>query len=436
MSAELTKLRRSIHTYPFKYSPFQADRFFGLQNGALYVHIPFCSTKCHFCDFTVYTNKTDDMREQYVQRLCQEIARFPEYHPVFPRFKIDTMYFGGGTPGLLSSEQLIRILETCRRTYSFNPDCEISIEFDPNSVSLEKALALKDAGFTRVSVGVQSFNDELLKQSNRAHTVQAVYRAFDILSKAGFTNTNLDLIYPLPGLTQDVWMDSVQQALRLEPACISLYGLEVWPGTAYYNWLEKGKLKLPSPSEEVAMYTAAVDALESAGFVARSTNGYVHPGRAETYCRFLDYYWRTWPMLGFGVSAKSAVSDRLWVNVKGLRDYMQRVDAGEPVMDLVAYMSKAQEMRRVMIRGLKACEVSKHEFLQRFGVEMESVFGETIGTLVADGLLANEESRVCLTRKGRTFGTNVYEYFYTQEDKQPAAQNEVQFGISHLVMSA
>ncbi|NOK33331.1 radical SAM family heme chaperone HemW [Corallococcus exercitus] len=433
MSAELTKLRRSIHTYPFKYSPFQADRFFGLQNGALYVHIPFCSTKCHFCDFTVYVNKTDDMREQYVQRLCTEIARFPEQHPMFPRFKIDAIYFGGGTPGLLSSEQLIRILQTCRQTYSINPGCEITIEFDPDSVSLEKALAVKEAGFTRVSVGVQSFNDDLLKQSNRPHTARSVHAAFETLRKVGFTNTNLDLIYPLPGLTMDVWMDSVQQALRLEPACISLYGLEVWPGTAFHNWLEKGKLKLPNASTEVEMYTAAVDALESEGFVARSTNGYVHPGRAEAYSRFLDYYWRTWPMLGFGVSSKSAYDDRLWANVKGLKDYIQRVDAGEPVVDLVAYMSKAQEMRRVMIRGLKACEVSKQEFLQRFGVEMESVFGDIIGRLVADGLLANEDARVCLTRKGRTFGTNVYEYFYTDEDRKPATQNEVQFGISHLV---
>lgn len=433
MSAELTKLRRSIHTYPFKYSPFQADRFFELPSAALYVHIPFCSTKCHFCDFTVYVNKTDDMREQYVQRLCAEIERFPEQHPIFPRYRIDAVYFGGGTPGLLSGEQLQRILEACRRTYPFNPGCEISVEFDPESVSLEKLLAVKEAGFTRVSVGVQSFNDELLKQSNRPHTARSVHTAFELLHKVGITNTNLDLIYPLPGLTMDIWKDSVQQALRLEPACISLYGLEVWPGTAYYNWLEKGKLKLPSTAAEVDMYTAAVDMVEAEGFVARSTNGYVHPGRAEAYCRFLDYYWRTWPMIGFGVSSKSAASNRLWANVKGLQDYLKRVDAGEPVIDLVAYMSKAQEMRRVMIRGLKACEVSKHEFLQRFGVEMESVFGDILARLVGDGLVANEASRVCLTRKGRTYGTNVYEYFYTEEDKQPAAPGEVQFGISHLV---
>jgi oxygen-independent coproporphyrinogen-3 oxidase len=429
---KLSKIRRNIHTYPFKYSYIPPDEFFSRESAAIYIHIPFCSTKCHFCEYTVYTGKSDDTKEAYVQRLCEEIRRFPE-NRTFPSYRIEAIYFGGGTPGTLTGEQLGRILRTCRESFELLPGCEVCAEFDPNSVSREKLEEVKDAGFNRISVGVQSFNDELLKGANRPHDAAAIDRAFTAISDVGFSHTNVDLIYPLPGLSHEIWDDSVKRAIELETSCVTIYGLEVWPGTPYYNWMQKGKLELASGDDEVRMYEYAVDQLEARGFKARSNSGYYHPGRTEAYCRFLDYYWRTWPMIGFGVSSKSVVGNHLWTNVKPLKEYMDRVDAGRSVMDFGTRISKSQEMRRVMIRGLKMTEVGKEDFRDRFGTPMESAFGEQIRSLVADGLMLDEPDRVVLTKKGRAYGTNVYERFYTDDDLRPTKSGEVQFGISQLL---
>jgi oxygen-independent coproporphyrinogen-3 oxidase len=435
MEKKLTKIRRNIHTYPFKYHQIPAEEFFSPARGVLYLHIPFCSTKCHFCDYTVYVNRSLNLQERYVQALCEEVQRFPE-NPAFPRFEIESIYIGGGTPGLLSAAQLLRILDACRQTFQLTGDCEIGLEFDPDCVELEKLRQLAEGGFNRISIGVQSFDNDLLKQSNRPHDADSIYRAFDVVRSSGIRHVNIDLIYPLPGLTMDIWRSSVEQAVEFGPACVTIYGLEVWPGTAYYSWLEKGNLTLPSPGEEAEMYSYAMERLEDSGYRSLSTSGYYHPERTDRYCRFLDFYWRTWPMIGFGVSSKSVVMDHLWVNVKPLKEYFDRIAERRSPMDFAAYLTKPQEMRRVMIRGLKMCEVGKVDFLERFGVEMEVVFKREIDSLVEDGLLLNLPDRVALTPKGRIFGTNVYERFYTEEDLRAPATGEIQFGISHLVATA
>jgi oxygen-independent coproporphyrinogen-3 oxidase len=432
MQSELSKIRRNIHTYPFKYNYHEPEDFFELEAGSIYIHIPFCSTKCHFCEYTVYTGKSAEVQERYVKALCREIDRFTE-NPAFPGFRIEAIYLGGGTPGTLSADQLIRILQACRNNFTIDENCEVCCEFDPSCVDAGKASLLRQAGYTRFSMGVQSFNSEILRQSNRPHDRESIFRAFRDLRAAGCDHVNLDLIYPMPGLTQQVWLDSVEQALALEPECLTIYGLEIWPGTAYYNWLQKGNLSLPAGDEEVRMYTSAAEALDNAGFVPRSNSGYYHPERTARYCRFLDFYWRTWPMIGFGVSSKSVVHNRLWTNIKPLYDYMDRAEAGASVMDFGTRITKAQEMRRVMIRGLKMCEVSKADFRNRFGVGMETVFSREIRYLIDKELLVDEPERVVLTPRGRAYGTNVYETFYTEEDLRPPSPGEVQFGISTLV---
>jgi len=433
MQAELAKIRRNIHTYPFKYGYPDPHEFFSLEAAAIYIHIPFCSTKCHFCEYTVYTGKSDDVKEQYVEAVCREIDAFREKGS-FPRFQIEAIYFGGGTPGLLTARQLMRILDACLRNFTLSSDCEVCCEFDPASIDEEKVAQLKEAGFNRFSMGVQSFNDGILKQSNRPHNRESIFRGYEALRKAQCQHVNLDLIYPMPNLTHEIWEDTVSSAIRLQPDCITVYGLEIWPGTAYFNWLQKGNLNLPGNEDEVWMYASAADELDRAGFVPRSNSGYYHPGRVRRYCRFLDFYWRTWPMIGFGVSSKSVIHDRLWTNIKPLREYIERTQHGEAVMDFATRISKEQEMRRVMIRGLKMCEVSKKDFHDRFGVGMEQMFSREIAQLTSTGMMVDEPDRVALTARGRTYGTNVYEVFYTEDDLRPPVPGEVQFGISTLVM--
>ena len=427
-------IRRNIHTYPFKYKYLDASDFFAPEKASIYIHIPFCETKCHFCDYVVYTGTTADAQSAYVDALCQEISRFPQ-NRAFPGFTIDAIYVGGGTPGLLTAEQLIRILQTCRDTFpDFTDDCEVAVEFDPGCVEEEKLAEIYHAGFTRFSMGVQSFSPQILKQNNRPHNLDDVYKAWEAVRKSGFTHTNIDLIYPLIDLDMETWEASILEAVRLGPACITAYPLEVWKNTAYHHWLMRNKKQLPPAEAEVDMCRAALDIMEAAGYRRWSTTGYYHPERVSRYCRFLDYYWRSWPMIGFGVSSKSVIHSRAYTNIRSMKDYIKRIADGESVLDFATFMSKRQEMLRVMIRGLKVCEVSKADFYDRFGVEMEIIFKEEINDLVARGFLVNVADRVYLTREGQVFSSNVYEEFYTEDDLREPEEGEVQFGISDLVL--
>jgi oxygen-independent coproporphyrinogen-3 oxidase len=429
-------VRRNIHTYPFKYRYLDAAEFFAPDKGSIYIHIPFCETKCHFCDYVVYTGSTTDVRDAYVDALCKEISVFPQSR-AFPGFAIDSIYVGGGTPGLLTSKQLIRILQTCRDTFpDFTEDCEVAVEFDPGCVEEEKLREIYEAGFTRFSMGVQSFSPKILKENNRPHNLEDVYRAWDAVQRSGFTHTNIDLIYPLIDLDIATWESSVHEAVRLAPACITAYPLEVWKNTAYHHWLTRNKKQLPPAQSEVDMCRAALTIMEDAGYRRWSTTGYYQPETVSRYCRFLDYYWRSWPMLGFGVSSKSVIYDRAYTNIRSMQEYIKRIAKGDSVLDFATHMSKRQEMLRVMIRGLKVCEVSKVDFYDRFGVEMETIFAKEIADLVERGFVVNDLERVYLTREGQVFSSNVYEEFYTEDDLRAPEEGEVQFGISDLVLRA
>ncbi len=425
-------VRRNIHTYPFKYTVSAADDFFEPDLGSIYIHIPFCSTKCHFCDYTVYINSKQDLRTAYVEALKKEIRQFTR-NRAFPAFRIDAIYFGGGTPGLLEAEQLVDILDTCRDAFAIVEAPEIAIEFDPHSVDADKLARLSEAGFNRVSIGAQAFDDEILKATNRPHNREDIYSSVEKVKQAGFTFFNLDLIYPLLGLDLESWSTSVDNAIDLDPACITAYPLEVWPHTAYHSWITKRNEQLPSKDEELEMANVAFDKLESAGFQAGSTSGYWHPERASEYCRFLTYYWRTLPMLGFGVSSKSVVYDRVYTNIKPIREYIERVEADRNPIDFSTRMTKAQEMRRIVIRGLKVGTVSRSDFEVRFGVPLDLVFGPQFRELVDDGFIEDDGEILRLTRRGQLFSNNVWESFYAEDDLAPPKSNEIQYGISELL---
>ena len=352
---------------------------------------------------------------------------------MFPRFAVDAVYFGGGTPGILSGSQLERLLRACRETFVFNDGVEIALEFDPPTVTADKLATLQDAGFNRVNLGVQSFDDKLLRICNRSHDAATAEHAYSLIQAAGFSHVNIDLIFPLPELTIDVWQQSVEKALSMEPACITVYGLEIWSRTSFHRNIAKGTMSLPTLEEERAMYECALDLLDAAGFERASSTGYYHPDRCPRYSRFLEYYWRTLPMIGFGVSSKSVIHERLYTNVKDLRRYFEMVEEGRIPLDFATYLTREQEMRRVMIRGLKMCNVSKTEFRKRFGVEMTVVFGPQMQALVAGGLVEEHADSIVLTRRGQLYSTNVYEFFYVEDDLRPAQCGEVQFGISELV---
>lgn len=422
--------RRNIHTYPFKYTcTTDPDEYFSPEKAALYIHVPFCLKKCHFCDYHIKVNASAELKEKYVRAVCQEIKRFPSLR-CFPSFNIEALYIGGGTPGILETEQIFRFVSTCRGNFNFLDNAELCLEFDPSTVTEEKLRSMKEIGFNRVSFGVQSFNDNVLKKNNRSHSAAEAHNAVNLAKKIGFTHINIDLLYPLQHQEIEDWGESLAAAINLEPAAITAYPIEVWPQAGYGKLVEKDTYKLPPFEDEINMSEQAYNTLERHGFKRRSTCGYYHPDKTDYYCRFGDYYWKTLPLIGFGVSAKSVIHERAYVNIKPIEEYIEKIANNQSVVDFSTKMSKKQEMLRVMIRGLKLCYVKKAFFLNRFGVEMETVFAKEIKYLEEMGWIKNLPDRIELTREGQKYDRNVYAVFYTADDLRPPREGEVMYGIS------
>lgn len=423
------KQRRMISTYPFKYTYTEPEFYFANDKAALYVHVPFCVKKCHFCTYIALVNSTDDIREQYVQAVCKEIENFNQIS-CYPKYNIETLYLGGGTPSLLSNEQITRIVKTCKANFNFLPNAEMCIEFDPTSVTDDKLKVVKELGFSRVSVGVQSFKDEVLKAGNRSHNSIEAYKAIELFHKYDFKNFNIDLMYPLQYQSLKDWENDLNEAIRLKPSAITAHVLEVWPKTRMAKLVSEKSYELPSYDEEIKMTNLAYDILEVNGFKRWSNCGYYHPERTNHYCVFMEYYWRTYPMIGFGVSAKSVLGQRVYTNIASFEEYIKRINNNLSPLDFSVKMTKRQEMLRVIIRGLKVCFIDKQLFFEKFGVTLYSIFKNEIDYLLQKGWINDLNDKIELTREGQVYDRSVYSVFYTDEDLKPTKEGEVFYGLS------
>ena len=431
INPDASNTRRMISKYPFVYEKMNADQFFKKEKGAIYLHFPFCVRRCHYCTYVTKTGSTDTERERYVRALIADIKQYNKYQ-CLPEYEIESIYFGGGTPSLLTAEQIARILEAIECRFKVTePLLDLCIESDPATVTDEKLEAIKQLGFTRISVGIQSFDDTVLKASNRSHTADGAREAIKKIKAHGLKNFNIDLIYPLQCQNMSTWKEDLIETINFEPAEITAHVLEVWPGTKLEKMVKEGIYTLPSFEKEIEMTNEAYDMLEAAGFRRWSNCGYYHPERSNHYSLFMDYYWRTWPMLGFGVSAQSVVGRRIWTNIPDIEEYIQCVESGLNPMNVCTQMSVRQEMLRVIIRGFKACYINKQEFFNRFGVDMENIFRSELEYLLNKGWVRETDDNFELTRNGQVFDRDVYTVFYTKDDMQkPKKNNQVWLGLS------
>ena len=276
----------------------------------LYIHIPFCVQKCGYCDF-LSAPADEETRKRYVERLCQEIegARLPA-----PAREVTTIFFGGGTPSILGGEQIARILGRIRECFSVRPDAEITIEANPGTMDEEKLHIWKEAGISRLSVGLQSSDDRELRLLGRIHTWADFLDNYRLARKAGFGNINVDLMSALPGQTCGAWRDTLRRVLELEPEHISAYSLIIEEGTPFYaRYAEHPKL-LPTEEEDRRMYADTKEILGAAGYERYEISNYARPGYA---CRHNLGYWNRTEYKGFGLGAASLLGD---VRISGQRD--------------------------------------------------------------------------------------------------------------------
>ncbi|MBP7997978.1 MAG: radical SAM family heme chaperone HemW [Chloroflexi bacterium] len=379
---------------------------------SLYLHIPFCRHRCAYCDFNTYTS-LDALKEEYAAALCTEIRQVAgaEIRPVH------TIFFGGGTPSLMSPASLQAILDTVRDCFALSPQAEITIEANPGTVDQAYLEAIHRAGVNRISYGVQSANQNELRLLEREHTFSAVIEAVQWSRAAGINNLNLDLIYGLPGQTLAAWERSVQAVLDLQTEHISLYCLTIEPGTPMHRWLQNGQIEEPDPDAAADQYELATELLARHGWEHYEISNWAKRGRA---CEHNLTYWRNHEYLGLGAGAHGHAHGYRYHVVKQPRVYLRRLQERQaqryPWSSAVAGiipLTLADQMGETMITQLRLLQegLDIRAFVSRFGQTPQAAYPGILERLVEDGLLVLEEEKVRLTDRGRFLSNQVFYHF-------------------------
>ena len=379
----------------------------------LYVHVAFCRTKCFYCDFNAYAG-LGHLIDDYARALVAEIERLPQTLPGVPApasrpFRIGSIFFGGGTPSVLTPAQIAAVLDAAHR-WPVAPDAEISLEANPGDLSLAYLKDLRATGVNRLSMGVQSFDDAMLRRLGRRHDAATAVAAFAQARQAGFANLSFDLMFGLPGQTLAHWQSTLDRALALAPDHISLYNLTIEPDTPFATWVAAGKLSVPDDDAAADLYQAAIDDLDHAGFAHYEISNWARRGDGQDFrAQHNLRYWRNHPYFGVGAGAHSSFAGYRYADLLTPATYVARALAGEPTVDNVERISEDLEMGETLMLGLRLAEgVGVDDFALRFGRSLDAVYGATVGELVAIGLLARESGRLVLTPRGRFLGNEVF----------------------------
>ncbi len=364
-------------------------------NPGLYLHIPFCERKCGYCDF--YSVTALSRKSLFVQMLIAEIKLTAE--SISRENIFDTVYFGGGTPSLLTPGELESILRTLRLGFNFASDCEITLEVNPGTVVESYLREYRTLGINRLSIGIQSFNDHELKLLERIHSAEEALRTFDVARTAGFENIAIDLIYALPGQTAADWQRSMQKAIALNPEHISAYNLIFEEGTPFYSRKEKGLLKPKGETEELNFFLLTNEFLGDHGYQAYEVSNYACDPRF--FSRHNYKYWRHVPYLGFGPSAHSFWQGERRANVRSLLQYLSFLQKGKlPVGFRETIDDKTEEFEHIFLRLRTYEGLHTDYFKQRFGRSFFDSYRSIIDLLLSAEYARWEAPFFRLTKKG------------------------------------
>ena len=371
----------------------------------LYVHYPFCVRKCRYCDF-LSGPSNEERRSAYLEALCREITlagrKYRNEDGTLCR--VQSVYFGGGTPSLMTEKEMEHLLFTLSLNFLLLPDAEITTECNPGTVTKEKLTAFRDMGINRISIGVQSFKDSELSLLGRIHTREDAISCVMAAKETGFDSVSLDLMSALPGQTMKDLMENLETAVSLSPDHISCYSLILEDGTALKAMAEEGKLP-PFPDEDLdrAMYHETGRFLQEHGYPRYEISNYARPGFE---CRHNIGYWTGDEYLGLGLGAASLVSHTRFSNTRKMDEYLVLKDLPE-IRRETEHLSRKDEESEFMILGLRMTEgVLENDFEERFKTPIDSVFGDVIQKHVLDGLLVRTDGRIRLTG----YGLDVVDY--------------------------
>ncbi|MBP3038926.1 oxygen-independent coproporphyrinogen III oxidase [Bacillaceae bacterium Marseille-Q3522] len=372
---------------------------------AAYIHIPFCEHICHYCDFNKVFLKGQPV-DDYLCTLEQEMKLVLEK---YPSGRLQSIFVGGGTPTALTAAQLKKLVKIIRNLLTFDQETEFTIEANPGDLSKEKLQILYDAGVNRLSLGVQTFQEQLLERIGRTHRADDVFHSLSLAKNIGFKNISIDLMYSLPGQTLADFKETLDIAFSLGTTHFSAYSLIVEPKTVFYNLMRKGKLITPSEDEEAEMYGLLLEQMEKHSYKQYEISNFARTGYESVHNLT---YWNNDYYYGFGAGAHSYINGVRRANYGPLKKYMEPIKNGTLPIKEEHRVSRKEAMEEEMFLGLrKVTGVSFAAFKSRFKEELPAVFQNQVTELVKKQLLTVSNGSVQLTKKGRFLGNEVFQEF-------------------------
>ncbi len=368
----------------------------------LYLHIPFCEAICNYCNFNRGLFRTDTKR-RYLIALAREIESAGDGG------RVDSVFFGGGTPSVLAPGDVRSLIACCRSGFALDPAAEVTLEMNPETASRERLEGYRSAGVTRLSLGVQSFRDAELRRLGRVHTAARAIEAFESARAAGFDDISIDLMVWLPEQTLEHWGETLDVLVGLDPEHASLYLLELYPNAPLREDMARGGWAQAPDDVAAEMYLAALDRLEAAGYAQYEISNVAKPG---CRCRHNLKYWSDGAWVGFGCGAHSTRDGRRWRNVSETESYVTRVGDGVSPVAHEQVLSVDERATDTLFLGLRLTEgVDVPAVERRYGVNVWERWGGELTRCVEAGLLEDDTVRLCLTRKGRLLASEVMQVF-------------------------
>ena len=381
---------------------------------SVYIHIPLCVKKCAYCDFASFAGRMGQ-RDRYVQAVCREIRAQAAF---FGPRSVTTVFFGGGTPTLLSGAHVAQIMDTVRACFDVLPDAEISMEGNPGTLTMENLRAYRKAGVNRLSLGVQSMDDELLASIGRIHTAAQAQEAMRMAREAGFENINLDLMYGLAGQRAAQWEETLKEAIALDPDHLSCYSLILEEGTPLFDSVSAGTCApLPDEDEMERMDALTMRLTREAGYGQYEVSNFAKPGRQ---CRHNIVYWECQPYLGVGLNAHSDLDGRRFYNPERWEDYLAMAQSDELARRQEGSGEQNERMFERMMMGLRQTRgVDAARFARDFEKMVTDVWPETVREMTDRKLMDSNKERIFLTERGMQVMNGILVSLMEEMDSKP-----------------
>lgn len=361
-----------------------------MKKTALYIHIPFCRQKCLYCDFPSYSHK-ENLMDEYIEALNKEILEKTK------EYEIESLFIGGGTPSYLSNENLKLLLNTINNL-SFSENAEKTMECNPGTVDQEKLEIIFNGGINRISFGLQSTNNKILKKIGRIHSYEEFKENYILAREIGFKNINIDMMFGLPDQSLNIWMESLKEVIKLNPEHISSYSLIIEEGTPFYSLFNKDLLNLPSEEEEREMYEEGRKFLESEGYHQYEISNYAKNNKE---CFHNKIYWQCKEYIGAGVSSSSYINGKRIKNIDSIIEYIKNIKENKSIVDEEVENTEKDKIEEFMFMGLRMIEgIEEKEFENRFGKKVDEIYKEVIEKHINNGLLIRCKGRIFLSKKG------------------------------------